>query len=276
MNRFLALCAVAATNLIASVASAEDSAAGAPKLRDLCTDRPTKSTGPCTVDPGHFQLESDIFNFVVDRTGGVDTNTYLFTNPTVKYGLTQTLDLEVSVTPAIEVTTFDRASHAKSNVTGVGDLYLRAKLNLTGDDGGTVGLALVPYLKVPTARAGIGNGAVEGGALVPMSISLPGKFSLSLSPELDLLKNQGDSGRHANLINLVGIGHAIGPVTLAGELWSDVNFDPSGRIDQYSADLGVSWIPVNQPNLQLDGGLNFGLNGVTPGVQAYVGISRRF
>ncbi len=37
------------------------------ELRSLCTDRPTKSTGPCTVDAGHWQVESDIYNFTVQR-----------------------------------------------------------------------------------------------------------------------------------------------------------------------------------------------------------------
>ncbi len=246
------------------------------KLRDLCTDRPTKSTGPCTVDPGHFQVESDIFNVVIDHTGGVDTNTYLFTNPTLKYGVTRTVDLEVSLAPVVEVTTRDRATGAKTDTTGIGDLYLRAKLNLAGDDGGTIGFALVPYLKLPTARAGIGNGAVEGGLLAPLSLSLPARFSLSLTPELDLLKDQSGDGRHANIVNLIGLSRPAGPLTLAAEVWSDVNFDPAGTVTQYSADLGLSWIPAKQPDLQFDGGVNFGLNRVTPGVQAYIGVSHRF
>ncbi len=246
------------------------------KLRDLCTDRPTKSTGPCTVDAGHFQIESDLFNATRDRTGGLNTETYLFTNPTLKYGVTPTLDLEASFAPFVEVKTRDRATDLKTETTGVGDLYLRAKLNLAGGDGGAVGFALVPYLKLPTARAGIGDGVVEGGLLAPISAALPANFALSLSPEVDLLKNQADDGRHANLINLIGISHPAGPLTLAAEFWSDVNFDPAGTITQYTADIGLSWIPAKQPNLQLDGGVNFGLNRVTPGLQAYVGVSRRF
>ena len=263
--------------VVAMVVSGACAAQDAPaKLRDLCTDRPTKSTGPCTVDPGHFQVESDIFNIVVDHTGGVDTNTYLFTNPTLKYGVTRTLDLEVSLAPVVEVTTSDRTTGARSDTTGVGDLYLRAKLNLTGDDGGTIGFALVSYVKAPTARSGIGDGAVEGGVLAPISVSLPAKFSLSLSPEIDLLKDQSGDGRHANLVNLIGLSHPAGPFVLAAEVWSDANFDPAGTVTQYSADLGVSWIPARRPNLQFDGGVNLGLNRVTPGVQAYVGVSHRF
>ena len=181
------------------------------------------------MDPGHFQVESDLFNVVIDHTGGVDTDTYLITNPTLKYGLTRTLDLEASLAPLVVVTTHDRASGASGTTTGIGDLYLRAKWNLVGDDGGPVSLALLPYVKAPTARLGIGNGAVEGGLLVPVSISLPAKFSLALTPEVDLFKNADGNGRHANMVQLVALGHALGPFSVTGELWSDFNFDPDGR-----------------------------------------------
>lgn len=257
-------------------ALADDSQSAAGKLRDLCTDRPTKSTAPCTVDAGRFQLESDLFDAVFDRSGGVDTNTNLFTNPTLKYGVTRALDVEVGLAPVVEVTTKDRRTGARTNAVGVGDLYLRAKLNLLGDDGGMIGVALSPYVKLPTARSSIGNGAVEAGLIAPISINLPAKFALSLDPEVDVLKDQSGGGRHANLVNLVGLSHPAGPLTVAAEAWSDVSFDPAGTVTQYSADFGVSWIPAKQPNLQFDGGVNLGLNRVTPGVQAYVGVSRRF
>jgi hypothetical protein len=246
------------------------------KLRDLCTDRPTKSTAPCTVDPGQFQLESDLFNGTFDRSGGVSTNTYLFTDPTLKYGIAPTLDVEVSLAPVVEVATRDRSTGARTDTTGVGDLYLHAKLNLDGERGGTLGLALAPYVKIPTARSRIGNGAMEAGLIAPISVSLPARFALSLDPEVDLLKDQSDDGRHANLVNLIGLSHPAGPLSLGVELWSDVDFDPGRTVTQYSADLGVAWVPPQRPNLQFDGGVNLGLNRVTPGVQAYVGISRRF
>ena len=36
--------------------------------------------------------------------------------------------------------------------------------------------ALSPYIKLPTALAGIGNGAVEGGLIAPININLPASF----------------------------------------------------------------------------------------------------
>ena len=65
-------------------------------------------------------------------------------------------------------------------------------------------------------------------------------------------------------------------VTVVVEVWGDANFDPAGTVNQASFDLGAAWIPAKLPNFQLDGGVNLGLNRATPGVQAYVGVSRRF
>ncbi|MEO7026997.1 MAG: transporter [Caulobacteraceae bacterium] len=246
-------------------------------LRSLCTDRPTKSTGPCTVDAGHLQIESDIVNYLFDRSGGVDTTTWLVTNPTIKLGLTNTLDGEINWSPYEIITIRDRATGATGRIEGVGDVYLRLKWALTGDDGGKIGFALAPYIKAPTARIGIGDGAVEGGLVAPLNLTLPSGFSLVIDPEADDLKNSLNDGRHLNTSVLASLGKGVSKsVTLSAELWSDFEFDPAGRRSQYSADLGAAWIPANAPNLQLDGGVNLGLNNQTPGVQAYVGISRRF
>jgi hypothetical protein len=53
-------------------------------LRSLCADRPSKATGTCTVDAGHWQFESDIYNVTFQTVDGVSTRTELFTNPTLK------------------------------------------------------------------------------------------------------------------------------------------------------------------------------------------------
>jgi hypothetical protein len=246
-------------------------------LRSFCTDRPTKSTGPCTVDAGHFQVESDVFNYTADRSGGLDTDTWLVTNPTFKLGVTNTADVELNVTPYEVVTTRDRTTGAKTRVSGIGDLYAKVKVNLNGDEGGDFALAINPYIKAPTARAGIGNGAVEGGVIIPMTVNLPMNWQLTIDPEVDLLADSSGSGRHLNTAGLISFSRAASKtLTLSAELWTDINFDPAGTVRQYSFDLGAAWIPANAPNFQFDGGVNLGLNNVTPGVQVYMGVSQRF
>ena len=246
-------------------------------LRGLCTDRPTKSTGPCTVDAGHWQVEADVANLTIDHTGGLDTNTTLGPNPTLKLGLTNTIDAELNFAPYVEVAAKDRATGATTHARGVSDLYAKLKINLIGADGGDLAVAIEPYVKAPTAPANIGNRAVEAGVIAPISINLPASWSLTIDPELDLLKNAADNGRHLNASGLLSFSRPVSKtVTASVEVWSDVNYDPRKTLTQVSADLGLAWSPAAMPNLQFDGGVNFGLNNVTPAAQIYIGVSRRF
>lgn len=246
-------------------------------LRSLCTDRPTKSTAPCTVDAGHWQLESDIYNFTTQTTDGVTTTTQLFTNPTLKLGITNTLDLEVNITPYEEVHIHDSVGGATLTARGAGDLFVKAKWNLIGDDGGNFAAAILPYVKAPTAGRVIGNGEVEGGVIAPLQWNLPTNWQLAIVPEVDALADAAGSGHHPNTSLDLALSYPVTKeVTLAGEIWGDMNFDPVGTVTQASFDLGVAWIPAKSPTVQLDGGVNLGLNRATPGVQAYVGVSHRF
>jgi hypothetical protein len=130
-------------------------------------------------------------------------------------------------------------------------------------------------VKAPTARLGIGNGAVEGGALMPVSYKINDKLTLTSVPELDLFKDTLTNGRHTNTAQLLNLAYSLpANVTAYAEVWGDWNFDPAGTIRQSSADVAATWGATKY--LQFDAGLNFGLNRQTPGVQAYVGISQKF
>ncbi len=246
-------------------------------LRPLCTDRPTKSNGPCTVDPGHLQIEADILDAQIQHSGGIRTETYFMADPTVKLGLTKTVDAEVNIAAIESVAIRTPGGLTNTTATGIGDLYARLKWNFFGVDGGPVSIALSPYVKLPTARLGVGNGATEEGLLVPVQFNLANSWTLAFNGEVDALKDQNDSGRHANYLGIVSLSHPL-TKTLTGtvELWNDLNDDPSGSVRQRSFDLALAWVPMAMPNVQFDGGLNFGLNDGTPRVQVYAGVSRRF
>jgi hypothetical protein len=244
-------------------------------MRSFSTDRPTKSNVPFTVDAGHFQYEMDLFNYARQTSGTTTMHTWTGPNPTLKLGLTSNADLEVNVAPFVSIHSFDAATGVSSTVTGTSDLFARMKINLWGNNGGQTSFALIPYVKVPTAPIGIGNGAVEGGVIAPMSISLPSDFTLLFNSEVDALKNSSGGGYHSNFVNLVNLSRPIvKDVTLYVELWSAVNVDPMRTVTQVSFDTAVAW--TVKPNVQLDVGLNIGLNHDTPAVQVYVGLAQRF
>ena len=246
------------------------------QMRDFNTDRPPKANVPYTVDAGHFQYETDLANFAGNQAAGtVHTDAWLVPNPTFKFGLTNNIDLEINALTGVGIHNFDSATGQSSTVWGIGDVFMRAKINLWGNDGGSSAFALIPYVKAPTASPYVGNGAVEAGVIAPLSVSLPKGFTLLFNSEIDLLKDSADSGRHTNFINLVTVSHElVKDVTLYVEGWSDYNNDPVQKTTQYSFDLAVAWLV--RRNLQLDGGIDFGLNSSTPKVQVFVGLSQRF
>jgi hypothetical protein len=186
------------------------------------------------------------------------------------------MDLELNIAPV------DTASASgplgKQTLTGMGNLFLRTKVNVAGPEGGDFQAAILPYLEVPTAKAGIGNKAVQGGAIAPISFALPQDFTLLFDPETDILRNAENVGRHVNFQNLANVSHALSDtVTGYVELWGQVNNDPAGTTKQASLDLALSWLVwPDLPNLQFDIGANIGLTSATPKIQAYIGVSQRF
>ncbi len=238
----------------------------------ICTDRPTKSNAACTVPEGMVQIEADLFSWSRMTTGPARTDVLLYTNPTVKYGLGPNLDVQLNVAPLAQVRTM--AGGQTASQTGVGDLTLRLKQRLTGPEH-KVQIALLPFVKAPTARRGIGNGEWEGGLIVPVQMPL-GSATLTLVPQLNLLADVlAPEDRHLEFQGVANFAFPIAPrTTLAVELWTSQNWDPAGTVRQYSTDAAVSYLISDE--LQLDLGGNFGLNQATPDVQIYAGVSTRF
>ena len=266
-RKFLALALAGFVVLCALPAGAED-------LKPLCSDRPGKGTGACTVEDGHWQVELGLWDGTFQHRAGVTTDVTSAANPAVKYGISDSVDIEASMAFYQSVRIHD-ASGAETD-SGVGDLILRAKWNPNG--GGeeeAFTWILDPFVKLPTASRGLGNGQVEAGLLVPMAYELGDSWALDSTPEADFLLNGTGSGYHAAIVDVIGIGRDIpGGFNLGVEIWTSQNFDPAGTVSQYSFGPELAWQP--NPNNQFDGGFAVGLNRQTPDLELYVGFSRRF
>ena len=246
------------------------------RMRDFNTDRPTKVNAPYTVDAGHFQIESDLVFYTYDNTSSADTTTsaWLIGNPTFKLGVLNNVDLEATFAAYNTISTTTRSSGSTANVRGVGDLLTRAKINLFGNEGGGAALALMPYVKWPTAPQGIGNRYVEGGMAAPLALPLPGGFTTILMGQVDVLKNPNDTGYHVNFPAIINVNRAIVEgVTAFAELYANWSAHPDVR-DIYTLDFALAWSP--RPNWQLDLGVYIGLVPAAAPWQLYAGIAHRF
>jgi hypothetical protein len=246
-------------------------------LRDLASDRPTKSYSPVTVDAGHFQIEMDLANYAYGTYQGVTTDSFLTANPVIKLGLTNRIDLEIQPGSYQFLRNFDANTHQTiSRAEGYGDVVVKTKINFVGNDGGPFAISISPFVKIPSSAPLISNGKVEGGVQLPMVFNLPYDFVLVETPEYDLLKNALDSGTHAGYRIANALSH---PIPGINNLTGFFEFYAQGGRDPlippvYTLDLGLGY--MLNPACQLDGGINFGLNNAAPRLQFYAGISQRF
>ena len=241
-------------------------------LRSFNTDRPPKANNPYTVDAGHFQYETDIAVFGYGNADGLKTQDWTVFDPTLKLGLTNTIDAELQITPYESVVT--KGAAGTTTVSGIGDTFVRVKINVLGDDHGAVAVALLPYVKLPTAQSGLGNGRVEAGLILPMSFSAPGDFTVIVMPEGDYLKDTAASGYHTALDFLINVSHSLDKRwTFYTEVFTTQSFQGQEK-PIYTLDEALTCALT--PNLQLDFGGNFSLNGVAPRAQLYTGLSQRF
>jgi hypothetical protein len=246
------------------------------EMRKFTPDRPAKGFSVRTIDAGHFEVEMDTINYTYSKYLGISTHSVQTIDPTFKIGITNWADVEVQFNGLQASRSFGTESGAAvENGTGFGDILLRTKINLVGNDDGPVGLAIIPFVKLPSSAPAISNGVVEGGLIAPLALRLPQDYLVTLMTEVDALKDSANR-REANFVNLIGVSHPLPGIEGANatvELFSAVGSDRAVP-PIYTFDLGMNF-RIDKHTI-LDVGLNLGLNSAAPKVQIYTGISARF
>jgi hypothetical protein len=247
--------------------------AGAADEQPICADRPGKASAPCAAPVGHFQVESGLADWALDKSDG-ERDTFLIIGSTaIKYGVADRSHIELDVTPWERATS--RVGGAKEDASGVGDLTVRFKHEFTSPDA-DLQIAAYPWVKLPTANRRLSNGKAEAGIAFPIEYSIPNSpVSITLGPELDWRADEDGDGRHAAMVQVASFGVQLSrTLSLSAEIWRQWDWDPAGTVKQASADGSIAYLVNN--DLQLDAGANFALNNQTPDVQVYAGVSKRF
>ena len=247
------------------------------QMRPFTTDRPGKTHSSLSVDAGHFQLESDFINYTYDHNSPNQqtTRSYSLATPILKYGVTNWADIEAAFALYNQTRVTDRTTGTTVKGDGFGDVSLGSKINLFGNDGGAQSLALLPFIKIPTAANNVGNGVVEYTLNVPYTINFDTLWSVTIEPALGALKNTSNDGLHGDYSFLVNVNRPVvfKTVTAALELASEYSSDPEIS-PRYTLDPSLQWLIT--PALQLDIGIYLGLNREAPDYNPYTGISFRY
>lgn len=262
--------------LLLAVASAAEPgmAQQSQALRDLSTDRPDKTESPFTVDAGHFQIELDLVSYARDRSDDLDTETIAVTPINVKYGLDDQTDMQFVVAPYIRQTVRDRANRRQDRVDGIGDVTIRLKRNVWGNDGGPSALAVMPFVRVPTSTNGLGADAAEFGLIVPFAFDLTPGVGIGLMTEVDFAR-EPDGGRYRPaFVNSATISFDLTDrLGLYAELFTERGTEDEERWI-VTGDAGITF--ALGANAQLDAGANIGLSDAADDLNLFVGYSRRF
>ena len=245
-------------------------------MRELSADRPDITESPLTVDAGRFQIEASIFDYTRDLRSSVDTKTErrTFGLTNLKAGLLPNVDLQVAAELyAVEDVT-DKETGARSRIQGFGDSAVRVKANLWGNDGGTTALAVMPFVKLPTAEGDLGNDKVEGGVIFPFGMKLGSGWGLGAMGEFDAVHDEGDDDYDLGFVHSLVVGrHLVDVFGWYGEYVGVVSTDSD---HEYEAALGTGITLGLTDDVQLDLGVNAGLTRAAPDFNLFTGFSFRF
>jgi hypothetical protein len=242
------------------------------QLRELSTDRPDKTESPYTVDAGRVQVELDFISFTRDRSEGVRTETIAVAPVNLKLGLTASTDIQFVVAPYVRQIT--SGTGVRGRTDGFGDVTVRLKRNLFGNDGGSAALAVMPFVKLPTNTGGIGNNAVELGLIVPLALTLSERVRLGVMTEVDLNQQSDGRGYAPSFVNSATLAFSLSDrLGLYTELFTERSTE-GGAAWVVTGNAGVTYAVT--PDLQIDAGVNKGLTRAADNINIFAGLSRRF
>ena len=241
-------------------------------MREMSTDRPDATESPITVDAGHIQIEGSLFDYGGTRQGGIEEEVFTYGAVNFKVGLLNNVDIQFVFDSYSEVRTKDRNLNFTETVAGIGDLQMRLKINLWGNEGGNTALAFFPFVKLPTG-SDLSNGKVEGGLILPFSVGLNEKVGLGLMLELDAVYDDEDSNYRAEVFHTAVLG-----IDLTDTLGLFLEYaGTAGSADfEYIATGNLGFTYAVNDDLLLDAGVRVGLNDAAEDFGLFMGFSSRF
>ena len=196
-------------------------------------------------------IEASLFDY--RRDSGEETFTYGSLN--LKAGLTHDIDLQA----VIDVRTIE-----ESDSNTLGNLTLRLKWNLYGNDEGESALALMPFVTAPTS-----DGEWEGGLIIPWSTTLTDTIGFGLMAEFDYLHDGDD-------YNLEFLHTAVLGFSLTEKIGAYTEYIGIITEDHYESFIAGGMNYAVSEHLILDFGVQVGLNADSEDFGFFTGFTKRF
>lgn len=231
--------------------------------RDYCPTRPSLGQSACTIEAGHFAIETALS----DWERSTDSDTVLFGDTLFRLGVTDRAELQVDWTPLGIVR--DRPNGR--NVNRTGDLEIGSRIALRNPDGKGLSYGLQPSVTIPVGRSPVGNGGWGAAMVAPVSYDLTKRINLQFSPELAWMPRDDRGGNMVVTTATLGLGIMLDN---ACQLTTEFQWQRDEAVTEHRLALAVAWQVSD--DFFIDTGGVAGLDDDTPELRVYSGLSRRF
>lgn len=237
------------------------------ELRPLAADRPDATESPQTVDKGHFQIETTFLGATKDKTDGVTTESFYAFETNLKYGLTESIDLQFVIAPYIDEKIKTATSYIETQTHG--DIAIRSKINLWGNDSGDTAFALLPYIKLPYGD--LSNDKHEMGLIMTYGTSYQ-DYGVGIQFQVDRLYNEVKdvmdwAGSHTAVLGY-DLTHGMGGyLEYIGEINLETDYIPY---------VSLGFTKQTSQNTQWDIGSKFGLVNQAQDSEIFLGVTHRY
>ena len=245
-------------------------AAAEPEVtREMSTDRPDTTESAYTVPAGLFQVEMSVLDFSRESSSGVKEEAWILGQVNFKVGLDQQTDLQMIFDTYTSART--RSGPTVEREDGFGDVALRLKRNIWGNDGGKTALAIMPYVSIPTGTA-LSRGVWEGGLILPLAVEISPRVGLGLMAEADIVQDDARGSYDIEWLTSATLGFGLSD--RLGAFVEVVGIASDQRDFQALFDAGVTFALTD--TFILDAGVRLGMNRHAPDLGLFTGLSFRF
>ena len=233
---------------------------------------------PYTTEPGRVQIEIDPLNFAYDRHNPDRENIRVraWEVPvTFKLGVLHDVDFQVGVQAFAWEREDDLDAGTRTRDRGFGDITLRSKINLWGNDEQMDNaFAVMPFLQLPTARHDLGSRAVQGGVMFPSAWGFAEGWEVEWTPHLAGIRDGDDEGYELEAGSLLVLNRVI-----VEDLEAFVEFEAIGdteRGSRWAGTVGAGLTYELTPDTILEGGVGFGVTRAADDFTTFITIVQRF
>lgn len=245
-------------------------AAGQQRDDRFCPNRPSLGSSGCTTLPGQVQVEASGIDWALDNNVDERVDTIRYADTLARVGVGPKTEVQVDWSPQVTQRTRDKASGTVSRVSGVSDVMLAVRQNITHSDGHGLSTAVQPFVTLPTGRGAISDGTWSAGAVVPIVYEVNDTWSVGFTGQAAALADEDRHGRHFDASGIVEVGYTISPsVTAFGDLLLERDNDPAQHVTQAQLAGSLAWQPTKRT--QFDVLAIAGLNRDTPDLQLALG-----